>query len=42
MKITKPDITFSLLFSNDSHGTESTLGNPHESDAAHSLNDGQK
>ena len=42
MKITKPDITFSYLFSNDNHGIEPTLDNPYESDTAHTLNDGQR
>ena len=42
MKITKPDIAISQLFSNDNHGIEPALDSPYKSDAAHTLNDGQK
>ena len=41
MKITKPDITFSQLFSDNNHGFEPALDIPYEADTAHTLNDGQ-
>ena len=43
MKITKPDITISNLFSYDNNGIEHALNLPYEdADTAHTLNDGQR